>query len=166
MCSCDLSVCRTGEKEIVNNWHQRDRRATCWQLKSWSRYHAPALSWETRRGWGSGPRRWCSDPRKPKGKQTKGVRSCPQLLTSVQLNKRLIVKDTGSGLCRSRSSLVFLKLKKYRFPHFYIQMTGLSPDNITLLQRPKYICTYMWTNIQSVHIQKWFISFFLFFKES
>lgn len=35
-------------------------------------YRAPVLSWEARRGWGSGPRHWYSDPRKPAGRQTRG----------------------------------------------------------------------------------------------
>ena len=33
-------------------------------------------------------------------------------------------------------------------------MTGLSPDNITLVQRPREIFTYKQDNIQSTHIQK------------
>lgn len=33
-------------------------------------------------------------------------------------------------------------------------MTGLSPDDITLVQRPKEIFPYKQDNIQSIHIQK------------
>lgn len=145
ICSCDLWVCRTGE-ENCEQLALRGCKATCCELDLEAiTYRAPVLSWETRRGWGSGPRRWCSDPRKPKGKQTRGVRSCPHSWT--------LCSSTSPSLSGMLAAMPSSRRRK-KTPIFYIQMTGLSPDNITLVQRPKEVFTYQQDSIQSIRIQK------------
>ena len=112
ICSCDLWVCRTGGKNC-EQLVLRGCKATCWELDLEAiTYRAPALSWETRRGWGSGPRRWCSDPRKPKGKQTKGVRSCPPSWplcssTSPSLSGMLVAMPSSRRRKKSPNFLTF-----------------------------------------------------------
>lgn len=120
------------KKSLWSHWHSKG-----WQLK-WSCYRAPALSWETRRGWGSGPRRWCSDPRKPVGKQTQGVRSAGDSRPLGSSQQTWHCQDAGSRLHSSASStrLSNFTIKSNFFP--FLQMTGLPPNNITPVWRSEY----------------------------